>query len=72
MKKIYYTLILALITLTSQAQLDYGLKGGLNFNSAEQASMIGSADGSTTSQSQLKFLEGHIKKFGRAILRTEH
>ena len=62
MKKIYYTLILALITLTSQAQLDYGLKGGLNFNSAEQASMIGSADGAINAESRIGFhLGGFIE-----------
>ena len=55
MKKTYYTLILALITLTSQAQLDYGLKGGLNFNSAEQANMIGSVDGAINAESRIGF-----------------
>jgi len=62
MKKTFYTLILTLITATTQAQIDYGVKGGLNFNSAEQANYIGSANGAINAESRLGFhLGGFIE-----------
>ncbi|CAI8228284.1 MAG: Uncharacterised protein [Formosa sp. Hel1_33_131] len=62
MRKIYYTLILTLVTLTSQSQIDYGIKGGLNFNSAEQANQIGDANGAINAENRVGFhLGGFIE-----------
>ena len=62
MKKIFYTLVLTLITVTTQAQIDYGVKGGLNFNSAEQANNTGTANGAVNAESRIGFhLGGFIE-----------
>jgi len=44
MKKLCCTFIFTLLTITTHSQINYGIKGGLNFNSPKEANIVGAVE----------------------------
>lgn len=63
MNKKYFTLFLILITISSYSQIDFGIKGGLNFNSPKKANIIGDLNASFNAENRLGF---HLGIFAEA------
>lgn len=55
MKKLCCTLIFTLLTITTHSQINYGIKGGLNFNSPKEANIGGAVNGDFKAENRLGY-----------------
>jgi len=55
MKKLCCTFIFTLLTITTHSQINYGIKGGLNFNSPKEANIGGTVNGDFNAENRLGY-----------------
>ena len=55
MKKLCCTFIFTLLTITTHSQINYGIKGGLNFNSPKEANIGGTVYGDFNAENRLGY-----------------
>ena len=63
MNKKTLTLITIIISITSHAQIDFGIKGGLNLNFSKEANIVGDFNFSNNSENNLGFHLGVMAEF---------
>ena len=63
MNKKYFALLLFLITITSHSQIDFGFKGGVNFNSPKRAKFMGDFNHTYNAENRIGF---HLGVFAEA------